>query len=124
MRRSLSSASSGARAEQRAEQWLTRRGLHLLVRNYRCRQGEIDLIMKDGNTLVFVEVRLRSRSEFGSAAASVGHAKQRRLVKAAAHFLAHRPALAQLACRFDVVAMVPQGKDIDIHWIRNAFSGE
>lgn len=94
MRRSLSSASSGARAEQRAEQWLTRRGLHLLVRNYRCRQGEIDLIMKDGNTLVFVEVRLRSRSEFGSAAASVGHAKQRRLVKAAAHFLAHRPALA------------------------------
>ena len=104
----------GARAEEQAARFLAGRGLKILARNYRCRGGEIDLVCRDGVTLVFVEVRLRTNRDFGGAAASITPAKQRRITLAANHYLAGKPLPA---CRFDAVLL--DGADID--WIRNAF---
>ena len=106
----------GQAAEQQAATFLSRQGLVELQRNYRVRGGEIDLIMRDGEHLVFVEVRYRSRSEFGGAAASVTATKQRRLALAAQHFLLSRG--YDVPCRFDVVALQPGQAP---QWIRDAF---
>lgn len=90
----------------------------MLETNYRCRFGEIDLIARDGETLVFVEVRMRRSQAFGGAAASVTPAKQRRLVQAARHYLAGRRSMP--ACRFDVLLL--DGLDgRNIEWLKNAF---
>lgn len=111
----------GAAAERAAEQWLKRQGLSTVARNYRCRRGEIDLVMRDAGTLVFVEVRLRSRSGFGSAAESVTVRKQRRLVQAARQFIAAHPRLRHLPCRFDVLAASGGAAAQAWQWLRNAF---
>lgn len=105
---------SGSEAEERAAHHLARHGLKILARNYRCRGGEIDLVCRDGATLVFVEVRLRRNRNFGGAAASITPAKQRRIALAANHYLAGKPLPA---CRFDAVLL--DGESVD--WIRNAF---
>lgn len=108
----------GARAEHLAAAYLVRQGLELLQRNYRCRFGEIDLIMREADTLVFVEVRLRSRTDYGGAAASITAAKQQKLVRAAKHYLAGRRRWPP--CRFDAVLL--SGTDCgSIEWIKNAF---
>jgi putative endonuclease len=107
----------GRSAESRAEAFLKSRGLKLVARNWRCRFGEIDLIMQDGATLVFIEVRLRSRSDFGGAAASVTPAKQRKLLATARQYLAGLPAIPP--CRFDVIALAD--KTADPEWLQNAF---
>lgn len=108
----------GAQAEQQAARFLQRQGLKLLQQNYRCRYGEIDLIMQDGNTLVFAEVRLRSRSDFGGAAASINASKRVKLVRTAQHYLA---TLAHIPpCRFDAV-LLQATDDSNIEWLRNAF---
>lgn len=111
-------SSSGAAAEQLAARFLQQHGLKLLQRNYSCRLGEIDLILQDGATLVFAEVRLRRRTDFGGAAASIDAAKQARLVRAAQHYLAalgHTP-----PCRFDAVLLQSTGGK-DIEWVKDAF---
>ena len=113
----MTRAATGARAEQLAEDFLLRRGLVMVQRNFRCRMGEIDLILRDRDTLVFVEVRLRSRDAFGGAAASVTPAKQARIVAAARHFLAGK---RERACRFDVVLLERLAPDA-IEWIKDAF---
>jgi putative endonuclease len=107
-------SATGALAEDQAARFLAARGLKILARNYRCRGGEIDLVCRDGATLVFVEVRLRTNRAFGGAAASITSAKQRRIALAARHYLAGKPLPA---CRFDAVLL--DGESID--WIRNAF---
>jgi putative endonuclease len=105
----------GAAAEALAARFLTARGLAIVGRNYRCRGGEIDLVARDGKTLVFVEVRLRRNRAFGGAAASITAAKRRRLRLAAEHYLA---GLArEPPCRFDAVlldALAIEG----IEWLR------
>jgi putative endonuclease len=106
----------GQSAESRAEAFLKTQGLTLLARNWRCRFGEIDLIMQDGATRVFVEVRLRTRSDFGGAAASVTPAKQKKLLAAARQYLTALNTLPP--CRFDVVALSGDGQP---DWIKNAF---
>ena len=106
----------GQSAESQAEAFLKTHGLKLLSRNWRCRFGEIDLVMQDGPTLVFVEVRLRSRGDFGGAAASVTPAKQKKLLAAARQYLAALKTLPP--CRFDVVAL---SGDSPPDLIRNAF---
>jgi putative endonuclease len=106
----------GKFAENRAEKLLLARGLRILQRNYRCRQGEIDLIAQDGDTLVFVEVRSRSRQDYGSAAESITPAKQRRIIAAARHYLATLSRMP--ACRFDVVTLDRGGEPL---WIKAAF---
>ncbi len=109
---------SGFAAEQVALDYLLSRGLRLVARNFRVRVGELDLVMADGDQLVFVEVRRRASTRFGGAAASVTPAKQRRVRRAAQAFLvAARVEGAWPAARFDVVAI--EGARID--WIPAAF---
>lgn len=108
---------SGRHAEQTARDYLESRGLKWLESNFRSRGGEIDLIMKDGATLVFVEVRYRKGRQFGGAAASVNHTKQQRLIQAAMVYLQKQG--KEYPCRFDVLAL--EGSKPTIEWITNAF---
>lgn len=111
----------GKRAEDLAEKHLKRHGLTILARNYRCRMGEVDLIADDHGSLVFVEVRLREEREgndFGGAAASITPAKQRRIVKAAQHYLSGRKELPP--CRFDAVLLDSLDTGTP-EWIKGAF---
>ena len=108
----------GQRAESVAEQYLSRQGLTFIERNFRARGGEIDLVMRAKDTLVFVEVRFRAGTGYGSPAESVNAAKRKRLIRAAATYLSTRQVDPKLACRFDVVG-VSSGDDIE--WIEDAF---
>jgi putative endonuclease len=114
-------AELGRRAERAAERFLERRGLRTMARNYRTRMGEIDLIMLDGEELVFVEVRFRSNERFGGGAATVDPRKQRRLVRAAEHYLMQRRK-ADSPCRFDVVSVAKTHYRLCFDWIPNAFT--
>jgi putative endonuclease len=107
---------AGERAERLAADHLVRHGLKLLERNFRCRGGEVDLVMRDREHLVFVEVRMRSNPLFGSAVETVNGHKQRRVITAARYYLARHPSIAP--CRFDVVGIDGTGR---IDWIRDAF---
>ena len=107
----------GRHAEDRAAAFLQQQGLTLIERNYRCRFGEIDLIARDGSTLIFVEVRLRSSDGFGGAAASITAAKRGKLTRAARHYLADMARMP--TCRFD--ALLVGGADHSVEWIKNAF---
>ncbi|ASK34872.1 YraN family protein [Alloalcanivorax mobilis] len=119
---SWSKKDTGDRAERNARAWLERQGLRPVCSNYRCRLGEIDLIMEHQETLVFVEVRWRSRHDYGGAVASVDRRKQRRLTQAARHYLGRHPQQANRPCRFDVLGMEPDhDQEIRYHWIPNAF---
>ena len=111
----------GQAAENAACVYLQAQGLTLLNRNFHARQGEIDLVMLEKNTLVFVEVRFRSISHFGDAATSVTRAKQQKIIATAHYFLHHHPKYVNLAARFDVVAIQPQGQKWQIDWIPAAF---
>jgi len=92
----------------------------VVARNYRCRFGEIDLVLEDGDALVFAEVRLRARSDYGGAAASIDRRKQSRIAAAARHYLAHARGSQSRPCRFDVVLMDRLDAGA-IEWIRDAF---
>lgn len=107
----------GNLAEALAADYLQRRGLRLIARNYRCRLGEIDLILADGPALVFAEVRLRRNLAFGGAAASITAAKRQRILRAARHYLSGRP---ERPCRFDVILLDALAPD-RIEWIKDAF---
>lgn len=109
---------SGAQAERLAEAFLVARGLRPVAQNYRTRRGEIDLIMRDGNTLVFVEVRLRSNRSYGDGIDSITAHKRTRIVSAAQAYLQSIDRAP--ACRFDVVALSSLDA-VSIEWIRDAF---
>lgn len=111
----------GANAEALACRFLEQRGLRLIVRNYRSRRGEIDLVMRDADNLVFVEVRYRRQNRYGSGLESVNRRKQQRIVACAEYYLHCHPQAARLAARFDVVAVSPGDGSMRIDWIRNAF---
>ena len=111
-------ATAGDEAEQMACRYLEGQGLVLRERNYRCRRGEIDLIMQAGNQLVFVEVRYRKNSRYGSAAESITATKQARIINAASHYLQRLP--GEPGCRFDVVA-ISGNRGERINWIPDAF---
>lgn len=110
---------AGNEAENRALAYLQRFGLTLVARNYRCKAGELDLVMLEGATLVLIEVRYRSSPEYGGAAASVTFKKQRRIINAARHLLATRADLRRYRARFDVIAM--SGLREEPQWIKAAF---
>jgi len=107
----------GFDAELVAAAYLQRRHLVLIERNYHCRFGEIDLIMRDGKTLVFIEVRMRTSEIFGGAAASITVSKQVKLLRTARHYIAGTN--SEPDCRFDVVLL--SGINAKIKWIENAF---
>ena len=108
---------SGDAAEQQALLHLQAQGLQLVQRSFLCKGGEIDLIMRDGKHVVFVEVRQRSSKQFGGALASITPSKQKRLVHAAQVYLRNMKPLP--ACRFDVVAF--EGEELI--WLQNVITG-
>lgn len=122
----------GQLQEQIAAEFLIANGLELLFTNFHCRLGEIDLIMLDDDTLVFVEVRYRRSDKFGSAVESVGHRKQTRLLRCAQYFLISHNLSDKLPCRFDILGLSP-GQNYkeaslpsatvgpQIEWLKNAF---
>ncbi|MFC4819445.1 YraN family protein [Dokdonella ginsengisoli] len=116
---------AGAHYEDVALAHLQRAGLGLVERNFSCRYGEIDLVMREGEVVVFVEVRYRRggavRGGYGGGVDSVGAAKRAKLVRAAGVYLAQRPPLANRTCRFDVLAIADGADAPQIDWRRNAF---
>lgn len=119
--KSVPPTARGAWAEQHAARYLATAGLRELERNYRCPGGEIDLIMEEGEVLVFVEVRYRRHERHGSAAESVHTLKRQRLLHSAQHYLlAHAPRERQ-PCRFDVVTLSGTAPVLRVEWIKNAF---
>ena len=114
----------GKAAESQACRFLADRGLEPIARNYRCRHGEIDLIMRDGRALVFVEVRYRGNRRFAGGAETVDRRKQSKLVATAMHYLQSHPGAAAHPARFDVVAIDAAHGEDQVEWIRNAFGVE
>lgn len=112
---------TGAAVESAAARYLASQGLILLDTNVRYRDGELDLVMRDGDTLVFIEVRYRASAEFGGAAASVTPTKQKRLIRAATRYLVAHPKLSALPCRFDVMGAEGDPKAPQLTWLRAAF---
>jgi putative endonuclease len=110
----------GAEAEAIAAKFLEQQGLSVIQRNFRVRGGEIDLVCRDGNAVVFVEVRLRANRQFGGAAASITTQKQRRLIIAAQNWLL---ANGDVPCRFDCI-LLDRLNSANIEWLRGAFSAD
>lgn len=109
----------GALAEARAEAFLLQQGLVKCAQNYRCKLGEIDLIMQHDDTLVFIEVRLRTHTGFANAAESVTIRKQQKIIKTAQYYLQQHQLTDKANCRFDVIAFSDNGAP---EWIKDAFS--
>jgi putative endonuclease len=117
-----SSQSSGKAAEALARQHLEQQGLRLLAQNWHCRRGELDLVMLDTDTVVFVEVRYRRHAAWGGAIESVDARKREKLTIAAMHFLQQESRWAKHPCRFDVIAINSKGNSApQLNWIQNAF---
>ncbi|WP_455207545.1 YraN family protein [Kaarinaea lacus] len=118
------SVAIGQRAEDAALRYLQAQGLQLIERNYRCKAGEIDLIMQHNSDLVFIEVRFRRQPRFGSGAESVDFRKQQKLVKSAESFLQQHSEYSRTSCRIDVVSISVENNNSenrpDIHWIPDA----
>lgn len=111
----------GSDWENAAESFLRSRGLKTIRKNYHGRFGEIDLVMLDGGTLVFVEVRYRASAQFGTGAASVTAVKQRRIITAARRFIQCERQHAYRPCRFDVISIGNEDGRTVMNWIRSAF---
>ncbi len=116
----------GEHTENLACQYLENKGFKLIEKNFNCRVGEIDLIMKDNNSLVFIEVRYRRSNNFGSGAESITASKQAKLIKTASLYLQRHDKLDKYPARFDVVSITgfvetDNIKNIDFNWIENAF---
>lgn len=109
----------GRVAEQMALSYLTEKNLKLVSQNYSCRLGEIDLIMRDGMYLVFIEVRSRVSAGFGGGLESVTYAKRQKIIKSAMHYLVNHKEQSKLAMRFDVLSI--DGKLSSITWLKDAF---
>jgi putative endonuclease len=121
-RKSVGAATNPYYLQQTALHYLQQRGLSLLARNYRCKLGELDLVMRDRTMVVFVEVRFRARLQHGSPQETVNAAKQMRLRRAAQHFLQWHPPQRDAPCRFDVLALWPDiAGNLECLWIQAAF---
>lgn len=115
-------STSGPQAERAAEKYLKQQGLRPKQRNFNSQFGEIDLIMMDGPTCVFVEVRYRNSASFVTPAETVNASKQAKLRRTAEYFLQSQRLLDKVPCRFDVVSITGQlGPKAEIIWIKNAF---
>jgi putative endonuclease len=112
---------AGKQAEQKAEAYLEQQGLKLLVQNYSCFSGEIDLIMRDKEDIVFVEVRSKSRTDYGLACESINKQKQKKIIRAATHFLQKKGCLYKVSSRFDVITIELIAGKWQMEWIKNAF---
>lgn len=116
-----STITKGQYAEQLACDYLGMQGLKTIARNFRCRRGEIDIIMEQGKTIVFVEVRYRKHTQFGTGAETVNREKQTKLITAAMAYLQKNPCYNNRPSRFDVISITAQSPEPHIEWITDAF---
>ncbi|WP_268797807.1 YraN family protein [Pseudomonas huanghezhanensis] len=122
MKQSTARQVAGREAEAYALRHLQQQNLTLITQNWTCRRGELDLVMLDGDTVVFVEVRYRRHAGWGGALESVDYRKQEKLTLAAQSFLQKESQWADAPCRFDVVAINGDpGSQPALNWIQNAF---
>ncbi len=121
----------GTQIEALVCNYLQKQKLKLIARNYTCRLGEIDLIMQDKSTLIFIEVRYRQHCNFGSSLESVNLIKQNKIIKTAEYYLLSQQLSEKIACRFDVVGVMPATQKLSsiskldsaqVEWVKNAFS--
>jgi putative endonuclease len=112
---------AGKLGEQIAERWLQRKGLQTIRKNYRCKVGELDLIMRENNRLVIVEVRYRKSTDFGGPLNSVSTLKQQRIARTTLHFLQAAPQFKHSPLRFDVLSLVGSLDKPAIEWCQRAF---
>ncbi len=112
---------TGEAIEGKVALYLQNQGLRILHRNFRCKQGEVDLIALDGDQLLFVEVRFRQNTNYGTAQDSITPAKKRKIIQSARFFLYRYPGYANHACRFDVVGVTLKDQQLHFDWIRHAF---
>lgn len=112
----------GQQAEQDALEYLSSKGLKLVYRNYSCRLGEIDLIMRDGAYLVFIEVRSRTHKAYGDGLDSITYAKRQKIIKTTSHYLIRYKIQDKYPVRFDVISI--DGKNKKLTWVKDAFSTE
>lgn len=117
----INSRSIGKEMELLACRYLQRQGLKLIVQNFSCRLGEIDLIMLDKSQLVFIEVRFRKNHHFGTPLETINFMKQQKLIKTAMFYLQKNQQAADAACRFDVIAISSHGESPQVEWVKNAF---
>lgn len=131
MTTSIDTKKIGNQIESLVCDYLRQQKLKLITRNYRCRLGEIDLIMYDQSTLIFIEVRYRQHRNFGSSLESVNLIKQNKIIKTAEYYLLSQQLSEKMACRFDVVGVKPTTEKLtniskldsaQVEWIKNAFS--
>lgn len=118
----MSTQQSGQVAEEKALEYLLKKNLQLVTRNYNCRLGEIDLVMREGSYLVFIEVRFRTNSSFGGGIASITYAKKQKIIKTAYHFIMKYKLESQCPLRFDVVSI--DGQLGEITWLKDAFGAD
>ncbi|KTD44867.1 YraN family protein [Legionella quateirensis] len=118
----MSTLHTGRIAEQKALSYLLEQGLKLVCQNYYCRLGEIDLIMREGNYLVFIEVRSRSNIKFGDGIASVTYAKRQKIIKTTSHYLLKHKVQERNPVRFDVISI--DGSSGHITWLKDAFNAD
>jgi len=115
-------ASIGRSAEDAATQFLEQQGLEIVLRNYRRRSGELDVVARAGDVLIIAEVRTRSTETFGGAAASIDGWKRHKIIRAATQLLQQRPDLAKLRVRFDVlIVRDPGSAQARVEWLQHAF---
>lgn len=109
----------GLHGEQKALDYLLKQGLKLVTRNYSCRWGEVDLILRDGHAFVFVEVRQRTSISHGGGAASITNTKRQKIMKTTSHYLIEHKLQDKFPIRFDVISI--DGKLAQVTWIKDAF---
>ena len=114
----------GKQFEELASAYLQKQGLRLINKNYRSYFGEIDLIMRDREDIVFVEVRSRKRHDYGHVIESINYAKQKKLIKTAILFLQEKKWLYKICSRFDVITIHMSENKPQLEWVKNAFSGD
>lgn len=118
----MNTQESGQQAEQMALDHLNAQGLKLVMRNYSCRLGEIDLIMRDRDHLVIIEVRSRVSMNFGGGVGSVTFAKRQKIIKATSHYMIKNKLFDKFPIRFDVISIDRKSKKIT--WLKDAFSAD
>lgn len=121
MKKGLFSYRMGKQAEQRALRFLSGYGLKFLGKNFRAGRGEVDLILQDGKTIVFVEVRSRSSNDYMDAVESIDRRKVESIIHASRHYLQKHGISDSAFCRFDVVTLTGAGRSPKIEWIKGAF---
>jgi len=114
---------TGQLAENLSCEFLQQQGLDILERNYRCKVGELDIIAKHHDSIVFAEVRFRKNIAFGNPLETVTLSKQKKLIKAALHYLQRHKNLAKKPCRFDVISVTIQQNEYQFEWVQHAFDG-